>query len=89
MIPAGNAHILLAASSLAVASKILCDKMSGRNDSVMCSSQGPVELPYPFPALVTRCLLIIYYVMVIFFGLVLNSAVLFLVSYGIQIVVVD
>ena len=42
--------------------------------------QGPVELPYPFLLpLVTRCLVIIYYMIVIFFGLVLNGAILFLV----------
>ena len=72
------------------------------NDSMSCAArntQGPVELPLPFlMPLITRCLLVIYYMMVTFFGTVFNSVVLFVVckhkklrtlsfAYAIQIVI--
>ena len=72
------------------------------NDSMSCAAlniQGPVELPLPFLLpLITRCLLVIYYMMVTFFGTVFNSVVLFVVckhkklrtlsfAYAIQIVI--
>ena len=63
--------------------------------------QSPVELPLPFLLpLITRCLLVIFYMMVSFFGTVLNGVVLFVVckhkklrtlsfAYVIQVVVIN
>ena len=53
------------------------------NDTLTCvarSIQGPVELPFNlYVPLMARCLLIIYFMMVAFFGTVLNGFVLYLV----------
>ena len=72
------------------------------NDSISCAArniQSPVELPLSFLLpLITRCLLVIFYMMVSFFGTVFNSVVLFVVckhkklrtlsfAYAIQIVI--
>ena len=74
------------------------------NDTMSCAArniQGPVELPLPFLLpLVTRCLLIIYYMLIGFLGTVLNGVVLFVVckhkklrtlsfAYVIQVVVIN
>ena len=53
------------------------------NDTLTCAArniQGPVELSFsPYVPLVARCLLIIYYMLVAFFGTVLNCFVFYLV----------
>lgn len=55
----------------------------GTNETLRCSEkgiQGPVELPYPSPLLIFfRALLTIYYIFVIFFAILLNSFVVYLV----------
>lgn len=59
------------------------------NDMLTCAAhsiQGPVELPInPYVPLVTRCLLTLYFMMVAFFGTVLNSFVIYLVCMQIQV----
>ena len=53
------------------------------NNTLTCAArniQGPVELSFsPYVPLVARCLLVIYYMLVAFFGTVLNCFVFYLV----------
>ena len=72
------------------------------NNTLTCAArsiQGPVKLPFnPYVLLVARCILTVYFMMVGFFGTVLNGFVLYLVcrykslrtlsfAFGIQVII--
>ena len=78
-----NADNMWSIDSGSAYSDILNKTQATSNKTLTCAArniQGPVELPFPpIVPLVIRCLLIFYYMVVTFCGILLNSFVVFLV----------